>query len=202
MTDDLDFAAMLCSRLCHDLISPVGAVGNGVELLRAMPEGGREEIGLIEDSAKAAQAALAFFRIGFGMVGADARALSSRELGGVAAAYFGPSRHRLAWPVEGADLPRGLAKLMLLMLLSAATATPIGGALTVAPPRDDPPRLSVRASGRKAGLSAEHVAMAQGAAPATAPREAHLALMAQVAARAGLSVEIAQSEEAVEIVAS
>ena len=202
MKDDLDFAAMLCSRLCHDLISPVGAVGNGVELLRAMPEGGREEIGLIEDSAKAAQATLSYFRIAFGMVGADARPLSARELGAVASAYFAPSRHRLDWPADGDDLPRGLAKLTLLMLLGAATATPIGGSLVVAPPAVAPTRLSVRATGRKAGLAPEHVAMAESGAAAALPREAHLTLMARVASEAGLRVSISQTEETVEIVAA
>ncbi len=201
MNDDLDLGALLCSRLCHDLISPVGAVGNGLELLD--PQGGAdpEVRALLGDSARAAAAALAFYRIAFGAVGAPGAQVSTQELGVVAAGYFAASRHTLTWPPHGDPLPRPTAKLLLLMLLAAATAAPIGGAMTVGAPSAAPVDLSVIATGRRAGLSAEARALLTGADMRLpeAPRDAHLALIARLAPRMGLRVSVSQSDERVMI---
>lgn len=201
MNDDLDLGALLCSRLCHDLISPVGAVGNGLELLD--PDGGAdaEVRALLGDSARAASAALAFYRIAFGAVGAPGAEVSTQELGDLARGYFAAGRHTLAWPAHGDPLPRPAAKVLLLMLLAAATATPIGGALTVGAPRAAPLDLCVIATGRRAGLSAETHALLTGADRRLpeAPRDAHLALIARMAPRMGLRIGVSQSAETVTI---
>lgn len=201
MKDDLDLGALLCSRLCHDLISPVGAVGNGLELLD--PDGGAdaEVRALLGDSAQAASAALAFFRIAFGAVGATGAEISTQELGGVVTGYFAASRYKLTWPLHGDPLPRPAAKFLLLMVLAAATAAPIGGVITVGAPRTAPPDLCVVATGRRAGLSAETLALLTGADMRLpeAPRDAHLALIARLAPRMGLRIGVSQSEEKVMI---
>jgi histidine phosphotransferase ChpT len=202
MSNDLDLAALLCSRICHDLISPVGAVGNGLELLEPPREEESDVRALLADSARTALAALGFFRIAFGMVGAAAAPIGHAELGGVAKGYLAASRHRLEWPAAGDALGRGEAKLLLLMLMTAVTATPIGGTLRVASPEAAPMRLSVRAEGRRAGLSPEAEALALGQAEASpdAPREAHLAVMASQAANLGVRLRIVrEGEEAVVI---
>lgn len=198
MYEDLDLAAMLCSRLCHDLISPVGAVGNGVELLEPNGVVDREVHGLLNESARSARAALAFFRIAFGAVGAPGAMVSTQELGGIADAYFAGGRHTLVWPVAGDALPRPVGKFLLLMLLAAATAAPIGGSLTVAQPIGQPMDLSVTATGRRAGLSPEAVALMTGLDSRTppAPRDAPLALMARLATQHGVRISVAQGTEA------
>lgn len=201
MTDDLDLGALLCSRLCHDLISPVGAVGNGLELLD--PDGGAdaEVRALLCDSARAASAALAYYRIAFGAVGAPGAEISTQELGDVATGHFAAGRHTLVWPPHGDTLPRPAAKLLLLMALAAATAAPIGGAITVGAPRAAPLDLCVVASGRRAGLSAQSHALLTGADTRLpdAPRDAHLALIARLAPRLGLRIGVSQSGETVTI---
>lgn len=196
MSEDVDLAGLLCSRLCHDLISPVGAIGNGLELLRADPSGGREEIDLIEDSARAAQAALAFFRLAFGAATRDGKDVSADELGRIAGAYFRPSRHRLDWPLAGDPLPRPAAKALMLMLLAGVTATPLGGRLSPAAPESHPLSLSLVAEGRRAGLDEGARALLAGAPP-TQPREAHLAALAQTAAALGRRVEATVDGETV-----
>ena len=73
MPDDPDLAALLGSRICHDLISPLGAIGNGVELM--LLEGGRHspEMALISESVAHASARIRFFRVAFGTGSAEQR---------------------------------------------------------------------------------------------------------------------------------
>jgi histidine phosphotransferase ChpT len=197
MTDDFDLAGLLCSRLCHDLISPVGAIGNGLELLRADPVGGREELDLIEDSARAAQAALSFFRLAFGAASHDGRDLSIDEMGRVAGAYFGPSRHRLEWPAAGDPLPRPAAKALMLLLLAGVSATPLGGRLAPSAPENWPLSLSLVAEGRRAGLDDGARALLAGASSAAQPRDAHLVVLARTAKTLGRRVSVAVDGERV-----
>jgi hypothetical protein len=120
----------------------------------------------------------------------------------VAGGYLSNSRHRLDWPAAGDALSRAEAKLLLLMLLTAMTATPIGGTLRVAPPEAAPLRLSIRAEGRRAGLSpeTERLVMAAPGAQPEVPREAHLAVLGRHAAQLGVKVSIRpDGEEAVVI---
>ncbi len=203
MDDDLDLATMLCSRLCHDLISPVGAIGNGLELLDAPSAAEAEVRTLLVESARSAQAALGFFRLAFGSSSASASTHAAQELGELAAAYFAGGRRRLDWPLVGDPLPRPASQLLLLLLLAGATATPIGGVMQVASPLASPLSLRVVASGRRAGLSNEAAGLLQGALPvgAASPRDAHLPLAARVALRLGAQLSIEAGEESVTIMA-
>ena len=71
MQDKPDLAALIASRICHDLISPIGAIGNGVELLAMEPGGPRPEMALISESVANANARIRFFRICFGQASSD-----------------------------------------------------------------------------------------------------------------------------------
>lgn len=194
MSADLDLAALLCSRLCHDLISPVGAVGNGLELLSPTSEDEADVRGLLSDSARTAIAALEFYRVAFGMVGEAASPLGWGELGGLAQGHLSGGRHKLEWPAGGDALGRGEAKLMLLLLLAGMSATPIGGVLRVRPADSAPLSLGVTATGRRAGLGEAALAMIAGpdAPLAETPREAHLTVLGRHAARLGATVAAAQ----------
>ena len=121
--------ALVSSRICHDLISPVGAISNGVELLEGyaaqMPE-----IGLIADSVDNAKAKLRFFRICFG-IKSDGAMTGRTEVETIATAMLQTPRLRLEWRMQSADFARERVKLLFLMLLCIETALPIGGTVVV-----------------------------------------------------------------------
>jgi histidine phosphotransferase ChpT len=128
-----DLAAMLCSRVCHDLINPVGAIGNGLEVLAdptqgAMAEGAQE---LIANSAKQARAKLEFARLAFGASSTAGTDFDTRECERVAKLYFEIEKAELDWQVPLILLPKHKAKLLMNMLLISAMAVPRGGVVTV-----------------------------------------------------------------------
>jgi histidine phosphotransferase ChpT len=127
-----DLAAMLCSRVCHDLINPVGAIGNGLEVLAdpsqsAMADGAQE---LIANSAKQARAKLEFARLAYGASSTAGTDLDTRECERVAKLLFEIEKADLEWQVPLILLPKHKAKLFMNMLLIASTAVPRGGVVT------------------------------------------------------------------------
>jgi histidine phosphotransferase ChpT len=128
-----DLAAMLCSRVCHDLINPVGAIGNGLEVLAdptqsAMAEGAQD---LIASAAKQARAKLEFARLAYGASSTAGTDFDTRECERVAKLLFEIEKADLDWQVPLVLLPKHKAKLMMNMLLIASTAVPRGGVVTV-----------------------------------------------------------------------
>jgi histidine phosphotransferase ChpT len=128
-----DLAAMLCSRVCHDLINPVGAIGNGLEVLAdptqtAMTEGAHE---LIANSAKHARAKLEFARLAYGASSTAGTEFDTRECERVARLLFEIEKADLDWQVPLILLPKHKAKLLMNMLLIAAMSVPRGGLVKV-----------------------------------------------------------------------
>ncbi|MFY8032500.1 MAG: histidine phosphotransferase ChpT [Devosia sp.] len=128
-----DLAAMLCSRVCHDLINPVGAIGNGLEVLSdptqvAMQEGAQE---LIANSAKHARAKLEFARLAYGASSTAGTDFDTRECERVAKLLFEIEKADLDWQVPLILLPKHKAKLLMNMLLIAAMSVPRGGVVKV-----------------------------------------------------------------------
>lgn len=125
-----DLAALLCSRVCHDIISPVGALNNGLELL---DEGGADDdaMKLIRASARTASARLQFARIAFGAAGSAGMQIDTGDAESVAAAYFRNEKPNLEWAGGRALLPKNKVKLLLNLLLIAAGAIPRGGTMKV-----------------------------------------------------------------------
>jgi histidine phosphotransferase ChpT len=128
-----DLAAMLCSRVCHDLINPVGAIGNGLEVLAdpsqaAMADGARD---LIANSAKHARAKLEFARLAYGASSTAGTEFDTRECERVAKLLFEIEKADLDWQVTPMLLPKHKAKLLMNMLLIAAMAVPRGGVVKV-----------------------------------------------------------------------
>jgi histidine phosphotransferase ChpT len=124
-----DLAALVGSRICHDLISPIGAIGNGVELLELTSGNTDPEMGLINDSVQNANARIRLFRIAFGAVSDDQR-ISSTEVQSILSAVAMGGRNQFHWNVHG-DQPRRVVRLALLALLCFETALPMGGDVTV-----------------------------------------------------------------------
>ncbi|RUT34707.1 histidine phosphotransferase [Arsenicitalea aurantiaca] len=127
-----DLAAMLCSRVCHDLINPVGAIGNGLEVLAdptqsAMADGAQD---LIANSAKHARAKLEFARLAYGASSTSGTDIDTRECERVARILFDIEKADLEWQVPLILLPKHKAKLFMNMLLIGTTAVPRGGIVT------------------------------------------------------------------------
>jgi histidine phosphotransferase ChpT len=124
-----DFSALVGSRICHDLISPLGAIGNGVELLELTGIAQTPEMALIADSVTAAQARLRFFGIAYGAA-ESGLPLSRADIGATLAALTRGGRLCYVWDSEG-EVSRQSAKAVFLMLQCMETAMPFGGKITV-----------------------------------------------------------------------
>lgn len=126
----LDLGALLCSRICHDIISPVGAINNGLELLE---EGGADEdaMELIKASARNASARLQFARIAFGAAGSASVLIDTGDAHSVANEYFKNEKAELSWEGARVLLPKNKVKLLLNLILVANSAIPRGGSLDV-----------------------------------------------------------------------
>ena len=124
-----DLNALISSRICHDLISPLGAIGNGVELLTMSGQGDSPEIALIAESVENANARIRFFRIAFGAARPDVE-ISQSEVQGILRDCFRSNRTSIDWSVDG-PLTRADVKLAFLVLLCLENALPWGGNITV-----------------------------------------------------------------------
>jgi len=131
--EGLDLAALLCSRVCHDLISPVGAIVNGLEVM----EDGKDEetktfaLDLIKKSIKTASARLQFCRIAFGAAGSAGAQIDLGDAESVARGFLEDDKTKLAWNVPRVLLAKNRVKLLLNMLVIAGQTISRGGALTV-----------------------------------------------------------------------
>jgi histidine phosphotransferase ChpT len=131
----LDLAALLCSRVCHDLISPVGAIVNGLEVLE---EDKDEEtkvfaLDLIKKSAETASAKLQFCRIAFGAAGSAGAQIDLGDAEKVARGLLADDKTKIVWNLPRELMPKNRVKLLLNMLLIAVGAIPRGGTITVDP---------------------------------------------------------------------
>lgn len=131
----LDLAALLCSRVCHDLISPVGAIVNGLEVLEEEKDGETKEfaLDLIKSSAATASKKLQFCRIAFGAAGSAGAQIDLGDAETIARGFLEDDKTKLAWNLPRALSPKNRVKLLLNMLVIAGQAIPRGGALTVDP---------------------------------------------------------------------
>ncbi len=136
----LDLAALLCSRVCHDLISPVGAIVNGIEVLE---EDNDEEtrtfaLDLIKKSSRNASARLQFCRLAFGAAGSAGAQIDTGDAEKVARGLIEDDKIKITWNLPRELRPKNQVKLLLNMLLVAAGAIPRGGTLTVDPVEGSP----------------------------------------------------------------
>ena len=129
-----DFASLLCSRLCHDLLSPVGALNNGLELLADEhdPEMRVRVLELLSESAKASANKLKFFRLAFGAAGGFGETVDTREAQAALEGLFGDNhRVKIGWMVEDPVLPKHAIKVLLNLALIGGDALIRGGQLDI-----------------------------------------------------------------------
>jgi histidine phosphotransferase ChpT len=125
----LDLAAMIASRMCHDLNNPLGAIGNGLELLALNGQAPSPEMKLIVQSVETAKARVQFLRVAFGTANRQQR-MSGPEVAAIIAAHAGGGRVRIDWQAPG-EADRGSVRLAFLLLMGLETALAFGGTITV-----------------------------------------------------------------------
>jgi histidine phosphotransferase ChpT len=131
----LDLAALLCSRVCHDLISPAGAIVNGLEVLEESKDEETKTFALtlIKKSARTATARLQFCRIAFGAAGSIKAQVDTGDAEQITRGFIEDEKVKLVWNLPRALLPKNRVKLLLNMLVVAGQAIPRGGTLTLDP---------------------------------------------------------------------
>src|SRR5256885_13467319 len=149
----LDLAALLCSRVCHDVISPVGAIVNGLEVLEDEKDASMREfaLDLINRSARQASARLQFCRLAFGAAGSAGATIDLGDAEAVARGFLDDDKTKLRWNLPRVLLPKNRVKLLLNLLVLADQTIPRGGILTV-DPIGDGERMGFRIAA--AGLNA------------------------------------------------
>ncbi|WP_265570624.1 histidine phosphotransferase family protein [Sphingomicrobium nitratireducens] len=200
MTDS-DFASLLCSRLCHDLLSPVGALNNGLELLadETDPAMRDQVLELLADSARATADKLKFFRLAFGAAGGFGAMIETGEAREALAGLFGKEKRiELGWMVADAKLPKDAVKLLLNLALIAGDALVRGGQLDVGAERgENGIELAVRAEGPRLILDPSLRAMLE-SGPVAGQGEARTAaaqLAFSLAHQAGSAIRLSEPSD-------
>ncbi|HXL99822.1 MAG TPA: histidine phosphotransferase family protein [Rhizomicrobium sp.] len=153
--NDLDFAALLVSRVCHDLVSPVGAVVNGLEVLEDERDATMraDALRLVTSSADQAAARLQFARIAFGAAGSAGAELDLNEIGRIVKGLSNGSKVEIDWQAAHVNWPKDWAKLLMNATLLASDGLPRGGQVRVETSADGAaPGFTVRASGQGARM--------------------------------------------------
>ncbi|MGO8915138.1 MAG: histidine phosphotransferase family protein [Stellaceae bacterium] len=198
MSGTIEFRVLelLNARLCHELVSPVGAINNGVELLDDDdPEFVRDAIRLIGQSARKAGQRLQFYRFAYGTTtsAGGSAAGSGRDL---AIGLLEGGKVRCDWSAEAATLPLDWQRLACNMLVLAAEALPRGGAVLIRPLRAGASGIEVTAEGDSVNLSPEMRAALDPAAAVEqlSSRTVHAYFTARLALQLGARLAVAAAE--------
>jgi histidine phosphotransferase ChpT len=197
----VDLASLLCSRLCHDLMSPVGALNNGIELLadETDPDMRDKCLELLADSARASANKLKFFRLAFGAAGGFGEEIDTHEAEAALEGLFGPERRiELGWVVSDDKLPKDAVKVLLNLALLGGDALVRGGRLDVGAERSgNEIELAVRAEGPRILLDPVlRETLANGADGAIEPRAAAALLAHNMVTEAGGSIQLSDASSA------
>jgi histidine phosphotransferase ChpT len=199
----IDLASLLCSRLCHDLLSPVGALNNGLELMadEQDPEMRERCMELLNESARASANKLKFFRLAFGAAGGFGSTIDTREAQSALAGLFGAEKKiELGWIVADPALPKGAIKLLLNLGMIAGDALVRGGRLDVGAERNgDSLEIVIRAEGPRILLDPTlRETLVKGSAAGTVePRAAGAWLAHALAAEAEGEIRLSDAAEPV-----
>ena len=198
--DAIELASLLCSRLCHDLLSPVGALNNGVELLADEQDAEMRErcMELLADSAKATANKLKFFRLAFGAAGGFGEAIDTHEArNAIVGLYGAEKRIELQWMVGDDRLPKAAVKLLVNLAMLAGDALVRGGTLLIgAEARASEVEVVIRAEGPRILLDPSlRDALTGAAGDRIEPRAAGAWLAHRLAADAGGSIRLSDAAD-------
>jgi histidine phosphotransferase ChpT len=155
---EIEFSALMVSRVCHDLVGPLGAVINGLEVLEDERDTGMREdaLKLVTSSANQALARIQFMRIAFGAAGSAGAELDLNEVGRLMAGLLEGGKIRLEWNVPHTYWPKDWAKLLMNATLVGADCLPRGGLVRVDAGTDPAlPSFKIQASGLNARVTEE-----------------------------------------------
>jgi histidine phosphotransferase ChpT len=195
-----EFASLLCSRLCHDLLSPVGALNNGIELLADEhdPEMRARCLDLLAESARASANKLKFFRLAFGAAGGFADVVDTREARVAIEGLFGTDgRIQLGWMVDEPTMSKAALKVLLNIVLIAGDALVRGGSLDVGAEKNEAGLdIVVRAEGSRIVLDPELKKVLTGeiSEDEVAPRAAAAWLAHCLVAEGGGQIQVADGD--------
>ncbi len=199
MTAQIEFRVLelLCSRLCHDLISPVMAISNGMELMAEDSGNMADDIrDLLTMSAGSAAAKLQFYRIAYGLGGQNAAPVGLAEAGRLARGLVEDGKITIDWPANGeassAELARESTKMLLNLVLLGIEALPRGGTVKVRIEPNGAPEIVVLVSGEGAGLREEsEIAMsAEVDLEALTPRSVQSYFVKSLASQLGTTTKV------------
>jgi len=199
--NSVELASLLCSRLCHDLLSPVGALNNGIELLADEQDPDMRErcLELLAESARATANKLKFFRLAFGAGGGFGDEIDTREARTALEGLYGADkRTELGWMVADDKLPKGAVKLLLNLAMIAGDALVRGGRLDVgAERRNGALEMVIRAEGPRILLDPKlRETIAEGhSGGEVEPRAAGAWLAHTLVKEAGGSIQLSDPEE-------
>tara|TARA_R110000868_G_scaffold18172_32_gene79317 strand:- start:40120 stop:40716 length:597 start_codon:yes stop_codon:yes gene_type:complete len=185
-TSNVNLAALIGSRICHDLISPIGAINNGLELLGMTGSSEGPELQLITDSVGSATARIRFFRIAYGAAGQQD--MGRAEIVGVLRDLMGGGRLDVAWgPMD--EQPRDAVRMAFLAIQCLETAMPYGGRIEVTCERQ---RWTIHGRGEKLNIDKGLWNALETAQPPEEIQPAHVqfALLPAVVADAGRKVTV------------
>ena len=201
-TAQLDLAALLCSRLCHDLLSPVGAMTNGLELLAGErdPEMRQRCLELLEQSARISADKLKFFRLAYGAAGGFGESVPVDEARSVVEALASDAKPvAINWALASDRLPKAAVKVLLNFAHMGLEALVRGGTLDIgAEIRDGASEIAVRASGPRIAFDETigHALEGRLQPSELSGRTAPAHMLALLAAAAGGGLQYARTEEA------
>ena len=198
----IELASLLCSRLCHDLLSPVGALNNGLELMadEQDPEMRERCLELLAESAKASASKLKFFRLAFGAAGGFGEEIDTREARTALEGLFGAEKKiELGWMVSADKLPKEAVKVLLNLALVAGDALVRGGRLDVGAERAaSGTEIVIRAEGPRLLLDPNlRATLERGAAGTVEPRAAGAWLAHALISEAGGKLQISPADSPV-----
>ena len=205
--ESLDLAALLCSRVCHDLISPVGAIMNGLEVMEEDKDDVETHtfaMDLIKKSARTASAKLQFCRLAFGAAGSAGAQIDSGDAEKVTRGLIEDDKTKIAWNLPRVLLPKNRVKLLLNMVLIAGQTIPRGGTIIIDPVGEgETMSFRVAANGTNARLPQAVSALLKGeagdhAVDAHAIQPFYTGLLAR---NCGLTAGIAAEGEAIVVTA-
>ncbi len=195
--NETELAGTLCARICHDLVSPVGAVVNGADLISELGTAdATEEMAMVAQSARRAAALLKFHRLAFGAAG-DPEAMLARDqlCERVMEVLAGPRVQLICSAPEGPEIALPAARLICLMLLAGRAMLGMSGVLKIVLPTSETFPGAVLVEGEKAGAGADQRRwLAGGAGPAPGPRQVEFALIRPAAAAAAARIELIEGE--------
>lgn len=198
--NEIEFSALLCSRLCHDLISPVGAIANGLEIIGDEDDENmrREVMNLISQSAEVTSSKLKFFRLSFGAAGGFGEKIPLREAKTAAEGLYSSGNINFSWISDVGGMNKDAMKAMLNMVLLVGESLVRGGDLTVEITENAPQTdIVITATGSKVIFqdAIKEALLGDAGMEKIEPKAAPAFLAANVAKAFGTKIEYSQQDE-------